>query len=66
MSDIADIKKIIARLRKIVPAIKTEGVTRLAVFGSRARGDARPDGNLDILVATVPCGISPALVSSSA
>jgi predicted nucleotidyltransferase len=39
MSDIADItlQEIIARLRKIAPAIKAECVTRLAVFGSRAR-----------------------------
>ena len=56
MSDVADItlKKIIAKLREIVPAIKAEGVTKLAVFGSRARGDARPDSDLDILVDTVP------------
>jgi len=63
MSDAADIRleTIIAALREIAPAIKAEGVTRLAVFGSRARGDARPDSDLDILVETVPRnGNSPA------
>jgi uncharacterized protein len=40
MSDVADItlEEIIVRLREIAPAIKAEGVTGLAVFGSRARG----------------------------
>jgi predicted nucleotidyltransferase len=58
MSDVADIplETIIAKLREMAPAIKAEGVTRLAIFGSRARGDAR----LDILVDTTGRGESPA------
>jgi predicted nucleotidyltransferase len=42
MSEVADItlEQIIARLREIAPAIKAEGVTKLAIFGSRARGCA--------------------------
>jgi predicted nucleotidyltransferase len=42
--------EIIAKLRATVPALKAEGVTSLAIFGSRSRGDARVDSDLDILV----------------
>jgi predicted nucleotidyltransferase len=61
MSEVAEItlEQIIARLREIAPAIKAEGVTGLAIFGSRARGDARPDSDLDVLVDTVARGASP-------
>jgi predicted nucleotidyltransferase len=61
MSDIADIpvQTIIARLREIAPAIRAEGVTRLWLFGSRARGDARPDSDLDVLVDTTTSGKLP-------
>ncbi len=61
MNDVADItlEVIVAKLREIAPAIKAEGVTKLALFGSRARGDARPDSDLDVLVDTTSRGASP-------
>ena len=61
MSEVAVItlEETLAKLREIAPAIKAQGVTKLAVFGSRARGDARPDSDLDVLVDTTSRGESP-------
>ena len=61
MSDVVDITLdvIVERLRKIRPEIRAQGVTRLAVFGSRARGDARTDSDLDILVDATSGGQMP-------
>jgi predicted nucleotidyltransferase len=33
--------EIIAKIRSTAPALRAEGVTKLAIFGSRARSDAR-------------------------
>lgn len=36
--------------RKITPVLDLYGVKRAAVFGSAARGEAKPDSDIDILV----------------
>lgn len=42
--------EIIERLKAMEPELRARGITRLQMFGSRARGDARPDSDLDLLV----------------
>jgi uncharacterized protein len=61
MSDVVDIPLdvIVAKIRKLQPEIVAQGVTRLCVFGSRARGDARSDSDLDILVDATARGQTP-------
>src|SRR4051812_759629 len=61
MSDIADIpiETIVSKVRELAPALKAEGVIKLFLFGSRARGDARPDSDLDVLVDTIDRHESP-------
>ena len=45
---------ILARLREHEAALKGQGVSHAALFGSRARGDAGPDSDIDILVEIAP------------
>jgi uncharacterized protein len=45
---------ILARLREHETALKAQGVSHAALFGSRARGDARPDSDIDILLEIAP------------
>jgi hypothetical protein len=47
-------EQILTSLEKTYPALHAEGVTKLAIFGSRAREDARPDSDLDILIDVDP------------
>jgi uncharacterized protein len=45
---------IIATIRNNAAALRAEGVTKLAIFGSRVRGDNRPDSDIDVLVEVEP------------
>lgn len=41
---------IIATLKRNEAALRARGVTHAALFGSRARGEDRPDSDIDILI----------------
>lgn len=45
---------IIARLRENEMELRARGVMHAALFGSRARGDQRPDSDTDIMVEIDP------------
>jgi hypothetical protein len=47
-------RRIIAKLGETTPALRAWGVKRLAIFGSRARGDARDDRDFDVLIEIDP------------
>jgi predicted nucleotidyltransferase len=47
-------QEIIARLRENEAALRARGVTHAALFGSHARGDNRPNSDIDILIDIAP------------
>lgn len=47
-------QEILARLRENETALRARGVSHAALFGSRARGDNRPDSDIDILIEVDP------------
>ena len=46
-----DREQVIAVLRGHEPELRAAGVLRLSLFGSTARGDDRPDSDIDLLAA---------------
>ena len=47
-------QEIIAKLQENEPALRARGVTHAALFGSRARGDNRPNSDIDIMIEIAP------------
>jgi|SRR5580658_1386684 uncharacterized protein len=43
-------QEILDRLRENETALKARGVMHAALFGSRARGEERPDSDIDIMI----------------
>jgi uncharacterized protein len=46
------------RLRELKPQLNARGITHLALFGSRARGAARADSDVDLLIDLAPVRFS--------
>jgi|SRR3972149_1234038 len=46
--------EVIAILRQHESSLRARGVTHAALFGSVARGDARPDSDIDIMIELAP------------
>jgi predicted nucleotidyltransferase len=42
--------QLLAELRALRPQLEREGVAHMALFGSRARGDHRPDSDVDLMI----------------
>ncbi|MEF3366559.1 nucleotidyltransferase domain-containing protein [Methylocystis sp. 9N] len=47
-------QEIIAVLLENVAALRARGVAHAALFGSHARGEARPDSDIDIMIEIAP------------
>ena len=47
-------QEILAKLRENESALRARGVSHVALFGSRARGDNQPDSDIDIMIEVDP------------
>jgi predicted nucleotidyltransferase len=48
--NLQDLDALLAAIRAELPVLRRMGVLRIGVFGSRARGSARSDSDVDLLV----------------
>jgi uncharacterized protein len=51
---VMDKQDILARLKENEAALKAQGVAHAALFGSVARGEKRPDSDIDIMIELDP------------
>jgi uncharacterized protein len=49
-----DRQDILAKLKEHEADLRARGVAHVALFGSRARGDNRPDSDIDIMIEFAP------------
>jgi uncharacterized protein len=49
-----DLNQIKSKVSSLAEGLRKEGVEHLAIFGSRARGDAQLDSDLDVLIDVAP------------
>jgi len=50
--------ELLAKLHELRPWLESRGITRVRLFGSYARDEARPDSDIDLLVElTKPLGL---------
>lgn len=42
--------ELLNRLRRLRPDFERDGVTHMTLFGSRARGDHRPNSDIDLMI----------------
>ncbi len=50
----ADLQSVLSRLQEHQAELRRLGVQHASVFGSTARGDARPDSDVDVLIDLEP------------
>jgi uncharacterized protein len=48
-------ERLLQDLAELEPLLRARGVTHLALFGSRARRDNRPDSDVDVAIEVDPC-----------